>query len=196
MNVRSFPRRTLAALGVTALAVAVVGCGSDDSSSAEDDTSVIVVSDAWARPSPMVATAGAAYMVVVNSGDADDALVTASVDPSVAARAEIHQTREVEGGSMGGGMESTPDDTMQDDTMPGSSMPDSTMPDSPMMEMVPVERVDVPAGGVAELKPGGYHVMLLDLTEPLSAGDRIVLTLTFEVAGPIEVTAVVGDGAP
>jgi periplasmic copper chaperone A len=31
-----------------------------------------------------------------------------------------------------------------------------------------------------ELKPGGYHVMLMDLKQPLKAGDTVPLTLTVE----------------
>jgi hypothetical protein len=67
---------------------------------------------------------------------------------------------------------------------------------APMMEMVPVERIEVPAGGATPLEPGGYHVMMLDLSEPLTDGAVIELTLTFEQAGEIVVDAVVGDGAP
>ena len=37
-----------------------------------------------------------------------------------------------------------------------------------------------PAGKPVELKPGGYHVMLMDLAQPLKEGDSVPLTLTFE----------------
>ncbi|MDR0275481.1 MAG: copper chaperone PCu(A)C [Burkholderiaceae bacterium] len=37
-------------------------------------------------------------------------------------------------------------------------------------------------GATAELKPGGYHVMLLELKQPLTAGETVPLTLTFEDA--------------
>ena len=67
---------------------------------------------------------------------------------------------------------------------------------APMMEMVPVDRIELPAGATASLQPGGYHVMLLDLVAPLAEGDQLELTLSFELAGEIVVTAVVGDGAP
>lgn len=58
--------------------------------------------------------------------------------------------------------------------------------------MVAVERIPVPAGGTAVLKPGGQHVMLLGLRGPLVAGERLVLTLVFSKAGPRQVQAVVG----
>jgi copper(I)-binding protein len=38
----------------------------------------------------------------------------------------------------------------------------------------------LPAGKAVELKPGGYHVMLMDLKQPLKAGDTVPLTLVIE----------------
>lgn len=40
--------------------------------------------------------------------------------------------------------------------------------------------LDIPAGGSVELRPGGYHMMLLDLARPLRAGETIPVTLRFE----------------
>ncbi|RFC65268.1 copper chaperone PCu(A)C [Fulvimarina endophytica] len=45
----------------------------------------------------------------------------------------------------------------------------------------------VPAGEAVELSPGGYHLMLMDLSEPLKEGARVPLTLRFEKAGDVEV---------
>ena len=47
--------------------------------------------------------------------------------------------------------------------------------------------VEVPAGGMAELKPGGFHVMLMGLKQPLQEGDSFPVTLVFERAGEITV---------
>lgn len=52
------------------------------------------------------------------------------------------------------------------------------------MEPLP-EGLPVPAGGQVLLEPGGLHVMLLDLTEDLQAGDSIALTLHFAEAGDL-----------
>jgi copper(I)-binding protein len=52
--------------------------------------------------------------------------------------------------------------------------------------MEAVERLDAP-GGVLALQPGGAHIMLMDLQEPLSEGEVLVLTLTFERAGEVTV---------
>jgi copper(I)-binding protein len=45
----------------------------------------------------------------------------------------------------------------------------------------------VAAGGRAELKPGGYHIMFIDLKQPLKAGDSIAGELVFEKAGTLPV---------
>ncbi|WP_077036596.1 copper chaperone PCu(A)C [Pelomonas sp. KK5] len=41
----------------------------------------------------------------------------------------------------------------------------------------------LPAGKTVELKPGGYHVMMMDLKAPIKAGDAVPLTLVFEGKG-------------
>ena len=48
------------------------------------------------------------------------------------------------------------------------------------MRMKAVDFVALPAGKRVELKPGGYHVMLLGVVKPLGAGDSVPLTLTLE----------------
>jgi copper(I)-binding protein len=49
-----------------------------------------------------------------------------------------------------------------------------------VMKMNAVERLPLPAGKTVELKPGSYHVMLMDLARPLKEGDVVPVTLTFE----------------
>lgn len=61
-----------------------------------------------------------------------------------------------------------------------------------VMKMRPVEAIEVPAGGMAMLKPGGDHVMLMGLSAPLKEGDSFPLILEFEHAGAITVTVTVG----
>ena len=53
----------------------------------------------------------------------------------------------------------------------------------------------LPAGETVALQPGGNHLMLLGVREPLVAGDTVALTLTFETSPPVEVTATVGQPA-
>lgn len=60
-----------------------------------------------------------------------------------------------------------------------------------------VKQIAVSPGTATELKPGGFHIMLMDLKRPLTAGESIKLTLTFEKAGTIEVDAPVeAAGSP
>jgi hypothetical protein len=49
-----------------------------------------------------------------------------------------------------------------------------------VMKMQAVDRLPLPAGKPVGLEPGGYHVMLFDLNQPLKAGDVVPLTLTIE----------------
>jgi copper(I)-binding protein len=108
--------------------------------------------------------AGAVYMTIV-AGESSDQLIGVAVEDSVAMKAEIHETTTVEDGD-------------------GQSM----------MTMQQVSLIDVPAEGEAVLEPGGYHVMLMQLAEPLVDGDEFTVTLTFEEAGDVEVLAEVRTG--
>lgn len=49
-----------------------------------------------------------------------------------------------------------------------------------VMTMRQIPAVEIAAGQTVALKPGGYHVMLLDLKQQVKAGDTVQLTLTFE----------------
>jgi copper(I)-binding protein len=54
--------------------------------------------------------------------------------------------------------------------------------DGNVMKMAPVNALDLPAGQAVALKPGGFHVMLMDLKAPLSKDSQVDLTLTFQDA--------------
>ena len=60
-----------------------------------------------------------------------------------------------------------------------------------VMKMRPVAGIDLPAGRLVSLKPGGSHIMLTGLARPLRAGETFPLTLTFEKAGARTVTVAV-----
>lgn len=63
-----------------------------------------------------------------------------------------------------------------------------------VMKMAPVQGgIEVPAGGSTELKPGGLHVMLINLQEELTPGNKIALTLNFESSDPIKIEAEIRD---
>lgn len=157
MNVRSSSCRFPSLMLAAALSLPVLAFGQADAK--------LQVEGAWARRAAMMmkdssgggSGNGAVYAVLVNAGNAPDALLGAESD--AAATVEIHETYRDK--SMG------------------------------MMMMRPVRKIDVPAGNKVELKPGGYHVMLLNLKRDLKAGETISVTLQFEKAGKIPVTATI-----
>lgn len=52
--------------------------------------------------------------------------------------------------------------------------------DGGVMTMRAIPRLDLPAGKAVQLEPGGYHVMLMDLKQPLQAGQMVPITLKLE----------------
>ena len=104
----------------------------------------MMVENFWAR-SAMKGGNGAAYLLLKNSTNEDDALVGASSD--VAEAVEIHLSQMNADGTM---------------------------------EMTPQESIFLPVGGEVELKPGSYHIMLINLKQDLKAGNEIPLTLKFK----------------
>lgn len=72
--------------------------------------------------------------------------------------------------------------------------------DGDIMTMRAVPALDLPAGKMVELKPGGYHLMLMDLKTALAKGSTIPLTLVFKdangVQSKIELTVPVAAVAP
>jgi len=66
----------------------------------------------------------------------------------------------------------------------------SMVTESGVMKMREVTSIDVPANGKAELKPGGFHIMLIGLKEGLKEGEKFPLKLKFEKAGEVTVTVV------
>ncbi len=59
--------------------------------------------------------------------------------------------------------------------------------DNGVMRMRPVPVIEVPAGGEVQLRPSGFHLMLIGLAAPLRQGERIPVTLVFERAGEVTV---------
>ncbi len=51
--------------------------------------------------------------------------------------------------------------------------------------------VEIAPGATLALQQGGLHIMLIGLTSPLTAGETVPLTLTFEKAGPVTIDLVI-----
>jgi len=62
-----------------------------------------------------------------------------------------------------------------------------TMREGDVMKMRQVQSFEVPPGGTFELKPGGAHLMLVDLKRPLAKGERVPLTLELEKGRALQV---------
>lgn len=158
--------KMVTALGLVAMVAGTVSCSSGDGGT----SGTLTVDNAWARTSAASQDMGAVYMTITSP--VDDALVSASVDASVAATAEIHETMmDMTGSTMAGDM--------------GGSM---------MMHKV--DEISLPAGEAVALKPGGYHVMLIDLAASLTTGSTISVTLTMKSGVTTTVEAEVREDAP
>ncbi|HWM46952.1 MAG TPA: copper chaperone PCu(A)C [Xanthobacteraceae bacterium] len=108
------------------------------------------------------------------------------------------------GASVGGGyMKITNTGTTPDRLVGGSSTVSGRFEvhemsmDNGVMRMRPLkDGLEIKPGQTVELKPGSFHIMLLDLKQPLKENERVKGTLTFEKAGTVEVEyAVVAVGA-
>jgi hypothetical protein len=153
--------KLILALMIALLLIAgLAACGDEDKDKKSDDTpGGLAVQDAWVRAVPM-ADAGSvtgAFLVINNTSDRAERLVTAAVSADIAGTVEIHET------------------TMVND----------------VMQMRPVTGIDVPANGSVELKPGSYHIMLLDVKKALNPGDTVTLILSFESGLTLTVDAAV-----
>ena len=68
-----------------------------------------------------------------------------------------------------------------------------TQRDGEVMRMREVKTLEIPARERFTLRPGGAHLMLVDLAQPLKKGERFKMKLRFERAGEIEVEFEVQD---
>ena len=213
MTTRRHPltRAVIGLAVVTVAALGLVACGDDEDSSSDTTTTAptvdVTVSDVWARPvEDLTAKDTSAIYMTITAGAEGDTLTKASVPSDVAGTVELHETVAAEEGEsmegdMGGDMESTT--TMMGDMETTTTMGDmgseTTMGDmgsddmGGMMTMRQVPSIEVPADGSVELKPGGLHIMLLDVKKTLAVGDTLEVTLTFENAGEVTATAEVRE---
>ena len=70
-----------------------------------------------------------------------------------------------------------------------------TMKDGEILRMREVKGYDIPAKGAFELKPGGAHLMFVNIKTPLAQGQKVQATLRFEKAGEQKVEFIVGQPA-
>mgnify|MGYP002629140217 CR=1 FL=1 len=183
-------------IGLSLAVLALAGCGSDDES--------ISIENSWARTSAAGQTTGAIYFNLTS--EQDDTLVGASVPASIAADAQVHEVVMAEmdesGGTEGSDhmteMESGDTDHMTEmesgDTDHIDDMDPSAAPAMTMQELT--DGLELFAGETVSFKPGSYHVMLVDLVEPLEVGDTVDVTLDFAMSDSITLTVEVAESAP
>jgi periplasmic copper chaperone A len=90
----------------------------------------------------------------------------------------------------------TGDDRLLSVTTPSASRVEihESKIESGMMMMTELRNgLPLPAGQAVSLQPGGNHIMLLGVTDPLTAGETVTLTLNFATAKPVEIVAPVGQ---
>ena len=159
--------RSVLTSAAAALALVLgAACGSSSNSSAHAGN--VSVKRPWTFSTPAVATRAAVYMEIKNSSSSDDALTSASVSPSVAKSAELHETT--------------------------ASTGSTTPADLEMMNKI--GSIPLPAGRTTMLEPGGYHIMLMDLVRPLEQGQKVSVTLVFRRGGTASIAAEVRNSAP
>jgi copper(I)-binding protein len=104
------------------------------------------------------------------------------------------------GAKVGGGYVTIANQSNEADRLIGGSSPAAARVevhgmkmDGNVMQMRQLkDGLEVPAGGTAELSPGGTHLMLINIARPLKEGDMVPVTLEFAKAGKVEVQFMVG----
>ena len=125
---------------------------------AADAATPLRVEDAWARRAPMTGH-GAGHGASRGTGAAYVTIQNPSAEPEhiVAAASDAADSVELH----------------------------ETIRDGEVMRMRPVPRFEIPAGGRLEMRPGGKHIMLINLRRDLKPGERIAITLTLGRGGPL-----------
>lgn len=155
--------RTLAIIGLSALALTVAACGqkaaeptgsaSEAAVSGPESAPGVAVTDAMMSLPAVPGTPGAAYFTVSQGSGAPRKLVSVYVEGT--GRAEMHETV-TEGG---------------------------------VSKMQQVKDVPLEAGKSVQFKPGSMHVMLFDVADTLKAGTNTELTVTLDNGDKVSVPA-------
>lgn len=197
MSNRFWHRRTLIVTVIVALALvmALAACGDDDSdgdNSSDQPSGELSISNAWVRASiPMESS--------MDEGDAESEDSESDSEAMGATDESDHSTAGAVTGAFmliensTGTAERLVSASVSEDIASVVEIHETTLDENDVMQMRPVEGIEVPANGSVELKPGGYHIMLIDLQNALNPGDTVMLTLTFESGTTLSVDAEVRE---
>jgi copper(I)-binding protein len=150
---------------------------------AQAQSQTIQISNAWARSAPMAhGSMGSGSMEKGSMGKGS--APTSDMGHMEGATSAIYVTITNTGGQADALLSASSDAAKTAELH-------ETKNDGGVMKMRPVTKINVPAGGKIEMKPGGYHVMLLGLKRDLKKGDRVPVTLKFERGGDVQAEATV-----
>ena len=153
---------------IAAIAMLLSGCATTVGAPTTQNPSGITIGQAWARPSSLMASGSMGSMEMLTSAAYLTIRNGGPADRLTAAEGDIAKTIEVHQTTMAAGIAK--------------------------MEMV--KAIDIPVNGSVDLKPGGYHIMLIQPVRELKPGDTFSLTLVFEKAGRKQVPITVQAQAP
>lgn len=133
-------------------------------------------------------------LAACNAAPDADAPAAAETAASIVVITEPWSRETAEGQNAGGAFMTIANTGTAADRLTGGSTPVAgrveihtmTMENDVMRMRQLADGLEVPAGGQVTLKPGSFHVMLMDLKQPLKAGEKVPLTLTFAGAGTVE----------
>jgi copper(I)-binding protein len=126
---------------------------------------------AWSRPTPVGADNGVVYLTVTS--DIADQISGAKVPAAIAQRAELHTT-----------MTDSQAAGHHGNTIGGT------------MTMAEVDSLPIAAGESIDFAPGGNHIMLVDVAQPLELGTTFTLTLTLASGRTLDTDVIVTNNPP
>ncbi len=176
-------------VGTALLMVVLIGCGANQSTG-QSDSAGITVRDPWVRAAVMSMAGDQSGAMGNMQGNMGQATPMAGME-SGHSHGDGYGNQAVSAAYMVLVNNSTNADAIvkaESDVAKTVELHNVIMENN-VMQMRQVEAIEVPANGQVELKPGGYHVMLIGLTRDLKEGEEVVIKLTTRSGKTIEVKA-------
>lgn len=172
---RTTTRAAFAAASALALAVTMTACSSDETTDS-----------ATSATSAIGSAAGEATSAAGSAGEEDSKQVVEFADGWV--KAQDKDMTGVFGIIKNSGSEDVHLTGVKSDTGGKQELHETVPGGSGMMMREKEGGFVIPAGGELELKPGGNHIMLMELDKPITTGQEVTLTLEFEGGETQDVT--------
>ncbi|WP_028459248.1 copper chaperone PCu(A)C [Chloroflexus sp. Y-396-1] len=182
-------RRFFILVGTALLMVVLIGCGANQSMG-QSDSAGITVRDPWVRAAVMSMAGDQSGAMGNMQGNMGHATPMAGMEGGHS-HGDGYGNQAVSAAYMVLVNNSTNADAIvkaESDVAKTVELHNVIMENN-VMQMRQVEAIEVPANGQVELKPGGYHVMLIGLNRDLKEGEEVVIKLTTRSGKTIEVKA-------